>query len=364
MARVAALLTTLVAVLALGGTASAKTKWLCFPGAKHSPCEGSLTASKVDTDGNVTGTEKTAVPKKPKIDCFYVYPTVSGQKSTNANLHVDPEQTAIAEYQAQRFSQDCKVYAPMYRQLTLQGILDPSKITPKARAIAFKGVLDAWHEYLAKYNHGRGVVLIGHSQGSFVLRQLMTQEVDKKKAERKLLVSALLMGGNVLVKDGKDYGGDFQKIHACHTPSQAHCVVAYSTFNATPPSDALFGRTTVKGQHVLCTNPGNLGGGPARLSGYDFATPFPGTLGVAVNQFIGPLPSVSTPWIVVPGTYTAQCSSADGANVLLVKASNGARDFTPSPTAGWGWHLGDVNLALGNLTKLVKSQAAAWLKAG
>ena len=361
MSRAAAALLTAVAVLALAGSASAKTKWLCFPGAKHSPCEGSLTASKVDTDGNVTGTEKTAVPKKPKIDCFYVYPTVSGQDSINANLHVDPEQTAIAEYQAQRFSQDCRVFAPMYRQLTLKGILDPSKITPKVRAIAYNGVRDAWNEYLRKDNHGRGVVFIGHSQGSFVLRQLLSQEVDKKPAERKLLVSALLMGGNVLVKDGKDYGGDFQKIHACHRPSQAGCVVAYSMFNATPPSNALFGRTTIKGQHVLCTNPANLGGGSARLSGYDFTKPFPGTLGIAVNQFTGPLPSVPTPWLVPPGTYTAQCSSADGANVLLVKASDGARDFAPNPNEQWGWHLGDVNLALGDLTALAKKQAAAWL---
>lgn len=349
------------ATLALGATASAKTKWLCFPHAKGSPCEGSLTASKVDSGGTVTGVEKTPVPAKPKIDCFYVYPTVSGQSTTNANLDVDPEEKAIAAYQAQRFSQDCRVYAPMYRQLTLAGIFDPAKVTPHARAIAYGDVRNAWHEYLRRYNHGRGVVLIGHSQGSFVLRQLMTQEVDRRPAEQRLLVSALLMGGNVLVKNGKTLGGDFQHIPACRNPKQVACVVAYSMFNATPPSDAIFGRTKVKGEHVLCTNPAKLAGGSAKLSAYDFATPFPGTLGIAVNQFTGPLPAVSTPWIVPPGSYTAQCSSAGGASVLLVKAADGARDFTPSPNAGWGWHLGDVNLALGNLTKLVKTQSAAWL---
>jgi hypothetical protein len=32
------------------------------------------------------------------------------------------------------------------------------------------------------------------------------------------------------------------------------------------------------------------------------------------------------------------------------------------PTAGWGLHLGDVNLALGNLTTIARKQIAAYLK--
>jgi hypothetical protein len=140
-------------------------------------------------------------------------------------------------------------------------------------------------------------------------------------------------------------------------------------FNATPPKDSTFGRaraggldgtTSVKGLEVLCTNPANLGGGTGVLDGYVYNKPFPGTLGIAVNAFIGPLPDVSTPWIIPPGRYTARCSSAAGADVLLVKASQGARDFVPSPNPGWGWHLADGSLALGNLTRLVGRQAAAY----
>src|SRR5436190_3454933 len=177
--------TSLLVLLPAAG--SAKTVWLCKPGVSPDPCKGDLTASVLDASGSVVRTDRTKVPKSPPIDCFYVYPTVSGQSTINATLHVDPEETAIAEYQAQRFSQDCRVFAPMYRQLTLQGIFDPSKITAKTRAIAYNGVVAAWHEYLRRYNHGRGVVLIGHSQGTFALRALMTNEIDKSAAERKLL---------------------------------------------------------------------------------------------------------------------------------------------------------------------------------
>ena len=51
-----------------------------------------------------------------------MYPTVSTQPTANANLTMDPQETAVAVAQASRFSQVCNVYAPMYRQLTVAGI--------------------------------------------------------------------------------------------------------------------------------------------------------------------------------------------------------------------------------------------------
>lgn len=357
-------LLALVVLAAAAPSAGAKTfAWLCKPGLKANPCGGSLSASVVGKSGKVLRIDHTTVPRKHAIDCFYVYPTVSSQPTTNADLNIDPEQIAIAKYQASRFSQDCTIYAPVYRQLTIAGIFDPSKITPEATATAYAGVRDAWHEYLRKYNKGRGVVLIGHSQGSFELRQLITTEIDSKPPVRRLIVSALLLGGNVVVKKGKDIGGDFKHIPACREAMQTGCVIAYSMFNAVPPEDSRFGRTTSKTNEIMCTNPASLVGGKGRLKPYDYTTPFPGTLGAAVNAFIGPLPEVPTPWLVPNGRYTSECSGAGGANFLFVKASNGARDFVPSPDAGWGWHLGDVNLALGNLTAIVAKQAAVYTAA-
>jgi hypothetical protein len=145
--------------------------------------------------------------RKPPVDCFYVYPTVSGQQTDQADLTIDPEQRAIARYQASRYSETCRVFAPMYRQLTLLGLLEPDKITPEMKASTYQDVVDAWHQYLSKYNRGRGVIFIGHSQGSFVLRQLLHDEVDPKPSVLSRLVAADLIGGNVLVAKGKDIGG-------------------------------------------------------------------------------------------------------------------------------------------------------------
>jgi hypothetical protein len=354
-------------VLAVAAPASGAEKtfaWLCKPGLKSNPCTGDLTASVVGKSGKVVRTERTKVAAKHPIDCFYVYPTVSSQSTTNADLTIDPEQIAIAKYQAERFSQNCTIYAPVYRQLTIAGIFDPSKITAETRAIAYAGVRDSWREYLRKYNKGRGVVLIGHSQGSFSLRQLITSEIDNKPSVRRRLVSAVLLGGNVEVKKGKDVGGDFKNIPACRAAAQTGCVIAYSMFNAVPPEDSRFARTTNAKNEVLCTNPATLDGSKGRLKPYDYTTPFPGTLGIAVNAFIGPLPDVPTPWLIPNGRYTAKCANTGGASYLSVTASNGARDFTPSPNPGWGWHLGDVNLAGGNLTSIVATQAAAYASPG
>src|SRR5262249_42135495 len=95
--------------------------WLCKPGQTPNPCLDPLTTPVVGADG--TKTVQNDVPATdPKIDCFYVYPTVSTQPTVNANLHVDTEETNVAIAQASRYSLACHVYAPMYRQVTITGL--------------------------------------------------------------------------------------------------------------------------------------------------------------------------------------------------------------------------------------------------
>ena len=210
---------------------SSGTVWLCRPGLADDPCTANQTATLIRGNGKRTA-QRVKPPKDPPIDCFYVYPTVSRQKTPNANLHIDPEETAVAVAQASRFSQVCNVYVPMYPQLTTSGIgLGGAQIDPKTAVKAYLGVLSAWNDYLAHDNHGRGVVLIGHSQGSSLLIPLIRNQIDANVSERRLLISALLMGGNVTVPVGQTVGGSFQHIPACRSDSETGCVVAYSSFN-------------------------------------------------------------------------------------------------------------------------------------
>ncbi len=366
--------TTAVLAGATPTAAPSNTVWLCRPGLADNPCESDMAATVVSADGT-SATEQASPAKDPPIDCFYVYPTVSGQTTTNADLTVDPAQTAVAILQASRFSQVCRVYAPMYRQITVTGIRAllsgalPGDEAAASITTAYSDVLSAWQDYLAHYNNGRGVVLISHSQGTLMLRRLLISEIDPKPEIRRLLISALLIGGNVTVAKGKDVGGDFQNIPACRSADQTGCVVAYSTFLEPPPADTLFGRAgrgvrgnldTGTGMDVLCVNPASITGGTGPLKPYFPSTMSPGLFSGTTARSS----SASTPWISYPGLYTGHCESSGDANWLQVDTTNVAGDERPvvSQSLGptWGLHLVDVTIALGNLVELVGKQAAAF----
>ena len=366
MSRLSRLL-LLVAALALGvlasaGTAAAKTVWLCKPGLKSNPCTPGLKTTYYSPSGKKlrVGTPKAARP--PKVDCFYVYPTVSDQQTPLASLRIDPEQRSIALYQAARYSQHCRVFAPMYRQVTLAGLVGGGAGSSGDANTPYRDVRSAWRTYLRKHNKGRGVVLVSHSQGTFVLRRLVREEIDPKLKVRRKLVSAVLLGGNVTVKKGKDAGGDFKHVRACRSKRQIGCVIAFSVFNGPVPEGAVFGRTGTPGLQVLCTNPAALGGGTAPITPVYPSAPFaPGTTIATAITILGvKQPSGATPWAAAPGAYSARCSSAGGASVLQTAARKGAPVFRPSPDPTWGLHLTDANLALGEIVDLVGSQAAAY----
>jgi hypothetical protein len=345
------------------GANAATSVWLCRPSLADDPCTTGLRTTRFSPSGGALRVDDVRASTRPAFDCFYVYPTVSDQPSIQATRRIDPEERSIALYQAARYSRDCRVYAPMYRQITLAGLADPPRVTKAMRDVAYRDVRGAWRDYLEHDNKGRGVVVIGHSQGTRVLKRLVAEEIDAKPRVRRRLISAILLGGNVLVRRGQDGGGDFKHVPACRSPRQFGCVVAFSTFDGPVPAHSRFGRSKKPGREVLCTNPASLGGGTASLRTIYPSAPFaPGTIGAVTRIATGALPGATTPWIEVPGAYRARCSSAGGANALQITPRGGAPSLKPTPTPRWGLHLVDANIALGDLADLVRRQAASYLK--
>jgi hypothetical protein len=166
---VVAALAVVACLLAVGASAAgAKTVWLCLPGHSPDPCAPSLSTTVYTPTLHQVGVEHPRRVANPGIDCFYVYPTVSGQPTGNSNLVIGPAERSVALYQAARYSQNCRVYAPMYRQVTLAalGTTGAPPTTVPNPALGLADVRAAFATYLKKFNHGRGFVLIGHSQGS------------------------------------------------------------------------------------------------------------------------------------------------------------------------------------------------------
>lgn len=369
--RAARLVVVAAALAGLGAAPAhaAKTVWLCKPGIARNPCTPGLSTTVYTPSLQKRSVTRPTAARKPAVDCFYVYPTVSDQKTTQSNLHIEPVERSIALYQVARYSQYCRVYAPMYRQVTLTTLTKTGTETAAQLAVGYGDVRNAWRSYLKTDNHGRGVVFIGHSQGSFVLRKLIAQEVDPKPAVRRRLLSAILLGGNVEVKRGSRAGGDFKHVPACRSARQLGCVVAFSTFDTPVLADSKFGRPPkphAATRQVLCTNPAALRGGSGLLDTIFPSQPFtPGStlsLGIFFLGITQPRPP--TVWVDEPNAYRAKCSSAANANVLQLTAQPGAQTAKPSPDGTWGLHLVDANIALGNLVDLVRSEAAAFVKRG
>jgi hypothetical protein len=200
-----------------------------------------------------------------------------------------------------------------------------------------------------------------------VLKKLIEEQIDFYPEVRKQLVSAMLLGGNVLVRKGGTVGGDFQNVPACQTAGQTHCVVAYSSFLNEPPPEANFGRVSspllgaatseqIANDEVLCVNPALAVQGEASgpLLRYESTTPLPGFTA----------PPGPTPWVSMPGQYTGECKRANGASWLQLTNVGGAEDKREQVAEvlgrPWGTHLQDVNVALGNLVAMTAAQSATY----
>jgi hypothetical protein len=371
MRRGALCFALIVVAMVLGtGSADADVVWLCQPGQQDNPCRDSLETTVYEADGS-SSVQNPPLPERASVDCFYVYPTVSEQRTQNSDKQVEAQQRAIAQYQASRFSQTCRVWAPMYRQQTLFALAGGG--SADALKLAYSDVEEAWKEYLAKHNDGRGYVLIGHSQGTRMLRALLRRQIDPDPSVRRRLVSAVLLGGNVTVPKGQTRGGDFQNVPLCTREGEIGCVFAWSTFNETPPSNSRYGRVPAKddsglgfpagdGYQVACTNPASIAANERRpLTTYLRSEPFPGILGALLAEMYGgPPPSAPTPWVQPADRYTGHCEERDGANVLFIEPIGNARKLNPAPDPSWGLHLADANIALGNLVPAVQKQVAAY----
>lgn len=267
----------------------------------------------------------------------------------------------------------------MYRQVTLTALLGrlggDEPAGADAGEIAYESVLDAWKHYVANDNEGRGVVLIGHSQGSSILRRLIQQEIDNDDVLRGRLVSAILLGSTVAVPEGQDVGGAFANIPLCRDAAQTACVISYASFleTAPPPPDSLFGRAS--DGIAACTNPASLSGGRGTLRPYFESDRTGGPFDERAFVRIVEEPwvadaNLTTPWVTLPEFIEAECVVRDGFSYLEITVLAGPSDPRTDdiggdvPLPSFGLHIIDANLGMGDLVEIVGRQAEAYAAEG
>lgn len=350
--------------------------WVCRPDTPDDICHSDLDATRIDADGTLT-VEPFEPADDPAIDCFYVYPTISRDQTPNSDWEASPnEEGYVTLNQAARLRAQCRVFAPVYRQITLSslvGRLNGEGGSDEPALDPFDDVLDAFRTYLAQDNKGRGFVLIGHSQGGGMLNELIQTEIDENDDLRAKLVGAYLVGSAIAVPEGEVVGGDFANVPLCTESGEVGCAMTWATFRSTapPPEGSLFGYPR-QGEGVAgCVNPAAPGGGSADLDAYfpkqggaSILTPeVPATGG---RTWLDPAAGeIETPFVHLTDLVSGECTTAGRLSYLEATvhgdpAGPRADDVPGDLTPEWGLHLVDVNLTMGDIIEQVRLQAEAY----
>ena len=334
--------------------------WLCWPGKPEDVCARDQTATAIYADGTleVIPFEKAL---NPEVDCFYIYPTTSGDMTPNSDLIPDETQEINTVWaQASRYTEVCDVYAPIYRQNTIPSLLGAIEVPAGVNTyeIAYADVVDAFKHYITTANNGRGFILIGHSQGTSMLRRLLVEEIDQNLELRERLISAHLIGGSIAAE-----GKDFETIPACKEKTEIGCVLAYVTFdeNKPPPNDSYFGRARQDGTPALCTNPASF-----NEEGKAILNPFFPSEG---QKLLSPesAAEVTTPWITYPDFILGECLDNGTFSYFSVEFLSDPSDPRTDSVGGeltpqWGLHVVDMSVALGDLVDTAHTQSETYLE--
>jgi hypothetical protein len=181
--------------------------WLAFPG-RDGP-------ERSTPPGFVAVDEATAA-----ADVFFIHPTTYLKNDVeNAAYNADgPYDMAVLLGQISAFNGCCRIYAPRYRQASLQAL----KQSPEAVQIAYGDVARAFHYYVEHENRGRPFIIASHSQGSQLAIELLQREILGSPL-RKQLVAAYVVGEYVTPKFSQ------LGLPACESARQTGCIMSWNT---------------------------------------------------------------------------------------------------------------------------------------
>ena len=341
------------------------SSWLCLPG-RQDACAGNLDATEIAADGSRVVVRDKPAPGAEKVDCFYVYPTVDLHLGAANHEDFDDLQpmTFATVAQAARFRATCSLYVPLYRQVTIGTYLRRAEVKKRYTDVAFSDVAAAFLHYMARYNRGHRIVLLGHSQGGEMVSLLLKRFFDRDPAMRERLLLALPIGYALEVAAGKTTGGTFANVPICTQVGETGCVVGYRSFLAGTTHEPYLSAPSA-GHESVCVNPAALAHRGRETLSRAF---FPAARRGLASLFLRGVDDVTSPFVLLRDFYSARCvAGADGYRYLAVSETPRPGDQRQSPLdlssslfrTDLGLHLLDYQLAQGDLVDLVAERAAA-----
>jgi hypothetical protein len=203
-----------------------------------------------------------------------------------------------------------------------------------------------------------------------MLSMLLSREIEGKPEAARML-SAMLIGYNIEVPEGKLVGGTFKKTPLCSRAGEIGCIVTYVSYRdgSPPPVGAIFGRAAAPGMTIACTNPAGLASGRAPLDSYWYAGPsLVGAPSPVTWSSKGPPPAL---FLRTEGLASGECRHDGPLGYLAISVNadpgDARTDTIPGDVItggviqpGWGMHVADMNLGMGDLMALIRAQAATW----
>ncbi len=200
-----------------------------------SACQGNSGASLPVTDYAQTA-HWLVLPSSPfkDVDVFYVYPTAYTKVAPS-----DPDFCAIDnasmvkgaksafQRQATAFAPYANIYAPYYRQVDAryQLALPIAQQDENIRKVPGADVMAAFEYYLEHYNDGRPFILVGHSQGSAVLKYLLSGYMKDHPDVYRRMIAAYVVGQSITA----EYLAQNPHLKFAAGPSDTGVIVSWNT---------------------------------------------------------------------------------------------------------------------------------------
>ncbi|WP_157149661.1 DUF3089 domain-containing protein [Brachyspira pilosicoli] len=150
--------------------------------------------------------------KNNEVNVFYLYPTVWYGEGTNKDFVCPIDFKPMRENatnalisQSSLFEEVGNIYAPFYRQADALYILDTNNnIKNKEKYfndIPKKDALAAFDYFIKNYNNNKPFILIGHSQGAMMIKEILIDYFKTNENLMNRLVAAYIIGYSVTTND-------------------------------------------------------------------------------------------------------------------------------------------------------------------